>query len=39
LKNVVNKVDEEIQELRDKYRDIAPDICPICGGKMNKELQ
>lgn len=39
LKNVVNKVDEEIQELRDKYRDIAPDICPICGGEMNKELQ
>jgi len=33
-----SELQEEIQELQEEYKKIAPDVCPLCGGQFNKEL-
>lgn len=31
-------LESDIERLREEYKAIAPDICPLCGHEMNKEL-
>ena len=35
----IEDIEERIKALEIQYHDIAPDVCPVCGGPMNKEIE
>lgn len=35
----LSNLEIELNKLKREYKEIAPDVCPICGNEMNKELE
>jgi hypothetical protein len=30
---------KDISDLHEEYKEIAPDVCPLCGAEFNKDLE